>query len=132
MTTIWIADGRSRDRHLGVGVEVGDEGIDGAGLDRRVVVENEVILGCALLEQPVVVGAKAAAIGLLDELDGRERLAHCCAGAVLGGVIEHQKLAGFAGTTGSCQGSQRLEQEGAIAVRDDGDGEPCAHRSRPR
>ena len=50
MATIGVADGRGRDRHLGVGVEVGNEGIDGAGLDRGVIVEDQVILGCALLE----------------------------------------------------------------------------------
>ena len=80
---IGVDDDRRGDGHLGVRVEIRHERVECAGLDRRVVVENQVIVGSAVCEQPIMVGAEAGTKGLLDQLDGWVCLANGGTGSVL-------------------------------------------------
>ena len=132
VSPVGIDDARRSHSDLRVRVEVRHEGIDCPRLDRGVVVEEEVIRGVTTSQQAVVVGTEAVAEVLGDEIDVGEVLAHRIARAVLGGIVEHVEcvLDGGASRTGQC--SQGLQQEVAVAVGDDGDGELRAHRSSPR
>ena len=90
------------------------------------------IRGVTTSQQAVVVSTEAVAEVLGDEVDVGEAFAHRVARTVLRGIVEHVErvLDGGAPRTGQC--SQGLQQEVAVAVGDDGDGELRAHRSRPR